>query len=185
MNITNNFLPPNAFSDLQQYCNENQFQKVTVENRSFLVLPTPKYLFEFLQIKDHHLVLTFIRSADKDFDTELNIHADNIVEGHKIALASVLYINDENEVSNNGTRFWRHKTHGDELQENVTNEEFNRMILKDSNNIAKWEPKDVIYAKPNKRLLYNSNAFHSKWPSKIDKGTRLVMVCFYALKTKL
>ncbi len=185
MTITDNFLPPLAFQDLQNYCNTNEFQVMKYGEKEFSLLPTPRYLLEFLQIPEHELILTFIRSAKKDFDTDNRIHADNIIEGKKTALASVIYINSEEEVSKNGTAFWRHHHHGYELPEDVTNEEFDRLLTEDSNDLSKWEQIDTIYAKPNRRLLYNSNHFHSKFPAKINEGVRKVLVCFYAKKDKL
>lgn len=182
MTITDNFLPPKAFQDLQQYCNSNDFQIVTLGEKQFSVLETPNALLEFFKIPNHNLILTFIRSAKNDFDTDLRIHADNIINGHKTALASVLYINDENEVSKNGTTFWKHHIHGHELQKEVSTEEFDRLITQDSNDPSKWEQTDIVFARPNRQLLYNSNSFHSKWPAKIDKGKRKVLVCFYSKK---
>lgn len=182
MLVTDNFLPPAAFEDLQNYCHENNFQIIKVGEKEFSFMPTPRYLLEFLQIPGHELVFTFIRSAKKDFDNDIRIHADNIIEGKKTVLASVLYINQEDTVSKNGTSFWRHHTHGYELPEDVSNEEFDRLITEDSNDLSKWEQLDMVYSRPNRRLLYNSNLFHSKYPSKINEGTRIVLVCFYAKK---
>jgi len=185
MTVTDNFLPIGAFEDLQEYCNESDFQIVKLGEKEFSVLTTPRYLLEFFQIPGHELVLTFIRSAKKDFDNDIRIHADNIIEGKKTALASVLYINPEGTVSKNGTAFWRHNEYGYELPKDVSNEEFDRLITEDSNDLSKWEQLDTIYARPNRRLLYNSNLFHSKYPSKITEGTRIVLVCFYAKKTTI
>jgi len=180
MTVTDNFLPQQAFKDLQQHCRVNNFEIVKLGEKEFSVLETPNPLLEFFKIPGHQLVLTFIRSAKNDFDTDLRIHADNIINGHKTALASVLYINEKGEVPPNGTMFWIHKTHGDQLDKSVSNEEFDRLITEDSNDLSKWEESDIIYAKPNRQLLYNSNYFHSKWPAKIEKGERKVLVCFYS-----
>lgn len=185
MIVTNNFLPIQAFKDLQFYCDNNDFQTVKAGDKEFSVLQTPQSLIEFFKIPGHELVLTFIRSARINFDTELRIHADNIINGHKTVLASVLYINEEEEVSTNGTVFWKHHTHGYELESTVSEKEFNRLITEDSNDYEKWEQKDMVYARPNRQLLYNSNQFHSKWPPVINKGERKVLVCFYANKNKI
>lgn len=83
MIVTDNFLPGAAFEDLQHYCIDNDFEIVKLGEKEFSVLPTPRYLLEFFQIPDHELVLTFIRSAHADFDTDYRIHADNIIEGKK------------------------------------------------------------------------------------------------------
>jgi hypothetical protein len=154
-------------------------------DKVFSVLETPRSLLDFFKIDGLELILTFVRSANKDQDTKLNVHADNIIAGKKAALASVLYINDEEEVTPNGTMFWKHHHHGHELDTNVTDEEFNRLITEDSNNYKKWEQKDMVYALPNRRLLYNAQLFHSKFPTVIKKGKRKVLVCFYAEKTNI
>lgn len=182
MTVTDNFLPEAAFIDLQEYCLEGEFKIVKAGDKEFSVMPTPKYLLEFLQIPGHELVLTFIRSARIDFDNDSRIHADNIIEGKKTALASVLYINPEGTVSKNGTAFWRHHEHGYELPADVSNEEFDRLLTEDSNDLSKWEQLDTIYARPNRQLVYNSNYFHSKYPKVITEGTRIILVCFYAKK---
>jgi len=185
MIVTDNFLSKAHFSLLQQYCRVNEFEIVTLGEKQFLVLETPPYLIPLFQIEGYELICTFIRSAKNDFDTDQRIHADNIINGHKTALASVLYLNEKDEVSKNGTMFWIHETHGDQLDKSVSNEEFDRLITQDSNDLSKWEASDIVHAKPNRRLLYNSNSFHSKWPAKIEKGERKVLVCFYAEKTKI
>lgn len=179
MKVQENFLPEEVFQYLRTYCKENEFQIHKRGEKEFSVLPVPDYVKDFLNIPDHDLHLTFIRSANKDFDNDLRIHADNIIEGKKTALASVLYISTGAETSTNGTAFWKHHEHGLKLPEDVTNEEFDRLIIEDSNDIDKWELQDVVFSVPNRRVLYDSNTFHSKWPKQITVGTRIVLVSFY------
>lgn len=187
--VKDNFLPEQAFLDLKMYCEMNQFKIVQAGEKEFSVLDTPRELLEFFRLDGYELVLTFIRSADKDFDTDYRIHADNIINGRKTELASVLYINDSNtdeeEVSENGTAFYTHNKYGRWLPEDVTDEEFDRLIKEDSNDLSKWKMTDKISAFPNRSLLYSSNYFHAKYPNKIERGTRKVLVCFYAKKEKL
>lgn len=184
MNVTDNFLPQAAFTDLQNYCSDQQFEIKEMGDKKFSVLPTPRYILEFLQIPGYEMVLTFVRSANKDFDNEMRIHADNIIAGRKTSIASVLYINREDTVSKNGTSFWKHHKYGYALPEDVSNDEFDRLITEDSNDLSKWEQQDIIYSRPNRLLIYNSNSFHSKYPNQINEGTRMVLVCFYAKKEK-
>lgn len=182
MTVINNFLPKQAFKDLQEYCAANEFQIVKAAEREFSVLDTPKYLLEFFKIPGYELVLTFIRSAYPGFDTDINIHADNIVNGHKIAKASVLYINEQLGTTKNGTCFYNHKTHGPELTALVSNEEFDRLLTEDANDETKWEKTDVVTSYPNRLLKYNSQLFHSKIPNEITEGIRIILVCFYVKK---
>lgn len=185
MQVTDNFLPTKAFEDLQEYCNQNEFEIIKAGEKEFSVLKTPNSLLDFFKIEGYELVLTFLRRANKDIDTDLRIHADNVIVGRKTALASVLYINNKDEATPNGTVFWEHHIHGQELAKNVSNKEFDRLITEDSNDIQKWEVQDLIKSRPNRQLLYNSNLFHSKWPPVIETGERRVLVCFYAEKTKV
>jgi hypothetical protein len=179
MKVKDQFLPEEVFKSLRTYCKENEFEIKKIGEKEFSVLPTPDFVQEFLHIPDYDLHLTFIRSADKNFDTDIRIHADNIIAGKKTALASVLYISTPAETSTNGTAFWKHHEHGFTLPEDVTNEEFDRLITEDSNDTSKWELQDIVWSEPNKQVMYNSNNFHSKWPAEISVGTRIVLVSFY------
>jgi hypothetical protein len=183
MTVINNFLPKIVFFDLQKFCKENKFEIIKLGDKEFSILQTPQELIPFFQIDGYELILTFIRSAYKGFDNDYRIHADNIMLGQKTALASVLYINEQLGTTPNGTCFYNHKTHGRELTEEVTNEEFDRLLLEDANNPSKWEKTDIVTSYPNRLLKYNSQAFHSKYPAEIIDGCRIVLVCFYAKKT--
>lgn len=87
----NNFLPKQTFASLQKYCKENEFTLVNLEQKVFSVLEVPDIISEFFQKDGYDLILSFIRDAFNGFDTDLNIHADNIVNGRKTDLAAVLY----------------------------------------------------------------------------------------------
>lgn len=177
--ISDNFLPREVFENLQEYCYGNDFKIVEIGEKKFSVLQTPDELLQYLQVDGHQLILTFIRNAYESFDTDLRIHADNIINGHKTSIASVLYLNRPEEVSSNGTAFWNHINYGLTLPDNTSEEEFNRLITEDSNDISKWCKAGLIYSVPNRMVVYQSNYFHSKWPKVIEKGTRIVLVCFY------
>jgi len=176
--IHDNFLGQHAFDWLQEYCKQD-FNIVTVGDKQFSVLETPKEVIASLQIPNHEIILSFIRNAYCDFDTDWRIHADNIIQGEKSKLASVLYINKPRGVTENGTAFWEHKTCGLSLPSNISNEDFDRLLLEDSDDLSKWKQKDFIANVPNRFLTYDSNYFHSKFPNKIENGTRIVLVTFY------
>lgn len=174
-----NFLPQQLFEDLQNYCLNSDFQRIKLGEKEFDILETPKEILPFLQEEGYELIISFIRQATPVFDTDLRIHADNIIQGEKTALAKVLYINPQSETSTNGTAFWKHHIYGEELPEDVTNEEFDRLITEDSNDVKKWELLDIAYNKPNRLVTYKSNLFHSKYPQRIYNGKRIVLVAFY------
>lgn len=178
----NNFLPKEVFERLQAYSEQREFEIIKLGEKQFSIIPTPEEILKHLELPEQELFLTFLRSAKHDFDTDLRIHADNIIEGSKTTYASVLYVNKSEGVSKNGTCFYKHEKHGLELPQGISNEEFDRLITEDSNDVSKWERTDTVTAEPNKIVLYNSNLFHSKWPKRIQKGTRVVLVNFYRKK---
>ncbi len=184
MRIEDNFLPERFFKYLQYYCNKNDFRIVQAGKKLFSVLETPqeKEIIECLQEEGHELILSFIREAYDGFDNDLNIHADGIIDGKKCDIAKVLYINNPEGVTENGTSFWKHHFHGLELPNDVSDEEFDRMLIQDANNPDLWEQTGYVKSKPNRLLTYNSNTFHSKWPKNIDHGRRVVLVAFYSKK---
>lgn len=172
-----NYLETSTFDALKEYC-KSDFEIVKMGEKDFSVLQTPKDLLPLLKVEGHDLILSFIRSAHKDFDTDLRIHADHIINGDKAVLASVLYIGDD-DITPNGTAFYTHTKYGRQLPSDVSKEEFDRMIVEDSNDISKWVMTDFISAVPNRLLMYDANMFHSKYPKKIEKGVRKVLVNFY------
>ena len=177
--IQNNFLTPQLFKLLQQYCKDNKFTIQKGGEKEFCVLPTPQELLPLLQLNGHSIILSFIRKAYKGFDDDLRIHNDYIIQGEKTAFASVLYINDPQGVTPNGTSFYSHHKYGLNAPEDMTNEEFDRLILEDSNDESKWERLDYISAIPNRLITYDASLFHSKYPKEITEGQRVVLVIFY------
>ncbi|WP_395073835.1 hypothetical protein [Flavobacterium sp.] len=179
MTVTNNFLTEKVFKELQEYCKENEFKIVKVGDKEFSVLDTPESVIKFFKIDGYELILSFIRNAFEGFDNKSRIHADNIINGHKVSLASVLYINEQLGTTPNGTCFYKHHIHGLELTSSVTNEEFDRLLTEDANDERKWEKTDVVRSYPNRLLKYNAQLFHGKFPNEITHGERIVLVCFY------
>lgn len=177
--IQNNYLPKNLFYALQDICENTKFDIVKLGDKQFSIMDTPMDIIPFFQIPGHEIVLTFIRDAYPGFDNDMRIHADNIIQGHKTSFASVLYINNPHGVTPNGTAFWEHEKHGLQLQDDVSNEEFDRLITEDSNNLSKWTQNAYVGAIPNRLVTYNSQQFHSKVPAKIEIGRRIVLVVFY------
>ena len=177
--IKDNFLPDETFRELQNYCLEKDFETVVVGGKEFSVLETPDNIIPFLKQPGHKITLTFIRQANELIDTKLNIHADGIIQGQISSLASVLYINDSQGVTENGTAFWEHEKHGYKLPSDCSIQEFNRLLTEDANDIEKWEQLGFYRSKQNRLLTYPSNYFHSKWPQKIESGRRVICVSFY------
>lgn len=181
--IEDNYYEQNDFNQLQKYCTEGEFNIYTAaEGKQFLVLPVPEAIMESLECpfgEEYRNVLTFIRKAHSEFDTDPRIHCDGIIHNTYVEFASVLYINDSKGVTPNGTMFYEHAVHGESLPKDVSPELYNE-TLEDSNKSELWTAKDVIYAKPNRMLTYPANHFHGKFPAKIEEGERIVMVVFWA-----
>ena len=181
--VVDNYLPKEVFDKLEYHTISSYFQIVDGGNKFFSALETPVYMYEYLQQDGYDIVFSFIRSAYKGFDDELRVHADNIINGHRVAIASVLYINDAKGVTKNGTAFYTHKHYGHELPSDCSEEEYNEIILLDANEKSMWTKTDYISSKQNRLLVYDANYFHSKYPNKITKGVRKVLVTFY-IKSK-
>ena len=179
VNISNNFFGKELFAMLQEYCRVNKFQIIKAGTKEFCTLPTPPQIIPLLEIPNHSIILTFIRKAYKGFDSDLRIHCDHYIQGEKSALASVLYINEPEGVTPNGTAFWKHEKYGLQAPEDLSDTEFDRLITEDANDESKWERLDYISAVPNRMVTYSSNLFHSKYPKEIEEGQRTVLVIFY------
>ena len=181
--IIDNFLPKNLFNALQDI---NEFNEVKTPGKSFWVSTLPNEFVEYVTNKISKIegkkvenILCFLREANENQDNEWRIHNDSIIEGQKPDRAIVLYV-DSLENSLNGTAFWEHENYGETYIENNT-EEFNRMLIEDSNDKSKWKLKSIVGYKPNRLLSYPCNYFHSKYPNKF-KQSRKVLVMFYKIK---
>lgn len=177
--VIDDFFPKQKFEAIQNYCKYSEFEIVDAGGKQFSALPVPVNVLPFLQKEGHEIILTFIRRAWKDFDTDLRAHSDGTIMGKKTSLASVLYINDDAGVTPNGTRFYSHTTHGSSFPDDGSEEEFDRLILEDSNNPEKWTQLSEVLAKPNRLLIYESRLFHGKFPNVIEDKERQVLVTFY------
>tara|TARA_Y100000114_G_C11748428_1_gene322906 strand:- start:393 stop:953 length:561 start_codon:yes stop_codon:yes gene_type:complete len=179
--IKDDFLDNNLFNQLTNYL--NNFKEVKTYKKSFWVMPPPDNLINYIELKLNLLenkriknILAFFRQAKKNQDNDWRIHNDTIIENQLPDRALVLYMTD-NEKNLNGTAFWEHKEKGDKVNK-IDTEEFNNIILKDSNNKDKWILKSIIGAKKNRLISYPCNYFHSKYPNEFNKE-RIVFVMFY------
>ena len=180
--VKDGFLPNEIFQELQDYCNKEQFQIVQAGDKAFSVLEVPENVKPFLEIEGHEMILAFIRSAWNEFDTTWRRHADNIIMGKRVDLASVLYINNIDDCEEHGTAFYTHIKYGKSLPKNISSKEYDRMILEEAEDDSKCKISTIVQGKPNRLLVYNAQNFHGKFPNKIEKGIRKVCVVFYVKK---
>lgn len=174
--VRNDYLPNDVFEFLHNYCETSIFNTLTFGDKSFLVLQVPENIIPYFNIGGLDTELLFIRKAHNDFDTDWRIHADSFINGKRAILAQVLFIT--NPVPN-GTAFWKHETHGLQMDDNASPEAYDEVLLNDSNNLDVWEQQDFINNIPNRLLTYKANLFHSKFPNQIEQGERIVLVAFY------
>ena len=178
MTIINNFLPDEMFKSLREYILKSEFQIFDAGDKKFSYLPVPTEVYSYISEQISTPVLSFIRRAYPGFDDEPRIHCDGIINGEKVSLASVLYLNLDGEVQDNGTAFYSHKQHGEKFDGDE--DEFNRLLLEDANDLSKWSDyKLIIKSEPNKLIAYDTRLFHSKFPYEIESGVRYVLVSFF------
>lgn len=178
IHVIDNFLPGAIFERLQQHCKTEEWSLITAGDKQFSTIDVPEEVEGLLNLPGNDIVLTFIRRAYKGFDNDLRIHCDGIIMNRETSYASVLYLNNEGECTPSGTAFYDHEKHGPIFSD--SEEEFNRLLLEDSNDETKWKIQDYIQARPNRLLTYDSSMFHAKFPKEIEKGERIVLVCFYS-----
>ena len=127
-------------------------------------------------------ILSFFRVSDDMLDTNWRIHSDLKIDGQQPDRALVLYISPRKIDELHGTALWSHKHYGKSLPKDTTNEEYDRMILKESEKLENWTLNSVIGYEQNRAISYPANYFHSKYPNKSWKSGREIFVMFYKTK---
>lgn len=177
MKVEDNFLSEKDFADLLSFVNKEEFIEIGGEDKKFLAVITPDEIREKMELLGYKTVFSFIRKAHKDFDTDPNIHADGVVLNENVDVASVLYITTSG--TTNGTAFYSHHHYGEHMPADISEEEFDRLLLEDSNDLSKWDLSELVLNRPNRLLQYDAKSFHSKYPPVIEEGERVVMATFY------
>lgn len=130
------------------------------------------------KIKD---ILSFFRVSDEERDTDWRIHSDLNINGQKPERAIVLFMSPDDGGELTGTALWEHTEYGHSLPEDTTDEEYDRVLLGDANDIEMWKLNSVIGHRENRCISYPSAYFHSKYP-RISQATggRMIFVMFYS-----
>lgn len=183
--VEDDLLDPSLIDILDK--EESEFTKVDAGDKSFWIkLPSEDFLnlmkskIENIEQNDIEVVFSFFREAKENQDDDWRIHNDSIINGQQPDRAAVLFISENNYESLNGTAFWKHKIYGDKFPKS-TSEEFDKVLLKDSNNLDLWNLHSVIGHKQNRLVSYPCDYFHSKYPNEF-KVSRKVFVIFYKIK---
>mgnify|MGYP003651231263 FL=1 len=187
--VVDDFIEQYLFDSLQKKLNNDEYNEVKTPGKSFWVQPATdqivKYIIGKLEKKENQKlenILAFFRVSNEEIDTDWRIHSDLIIEGQKPDRALVLYISPKKIKELHGTALWEHKVYGKSLPDNVTGEEFDRMISKESENLDMWTLGSVLGYEENRAISYPANYFHSKYPNKSWKEGRQVFVMFYKIK---
>jgi hypothetical protein len=186
INIVDNFLEEDIYNSIYNSLASNQFQEVEVGDKKFWVQYSSKEFDNFIieKLSDidktkRECLLGFFRVATQEFDTDWGIHADSKIGDIRPERALVLYISPSTKEGLHGTAFWKHKKLGYNIPEDISNEEFDRMLRDEANDLENWDLNSVIGYRTNRALMYPSTYFHSKYPNTGWKEGRMVYVMFY------
>jgi hypothetical protein len=183
------FLPSYILDETIKDLSTQDYEEVKTPNKSFYVQYPSKsfmdYVVSSLSALEGNIVdpiLGFYRMSNDTLDTDWRIHSDSKIEGQQPDRALVIYISPRKIDELHGTALWTHKKYGKKLPAETTNKEFDRMILKESENLDVWSLNSVIGYEQNRAISYPANYFHSKYPNKSWKSGREIFVMFYKTK---
>ena len=189
--VLDNFLEKEELKSIQNMLNSNEYIEHKTPGKSFWVQEAePSFIDNILnrlsniEGQEIESILGFFRVSNEDVDTEWRIHSDLNINCQKPDRAIVLYISPKEIEDIHGTAFWEHKVYGKSLPKDTTDEEYDRMIMKESENLDMWRLSSVSGYEENRLISYPAHYFHSKYPNKSWKNGRQVFVMFYKTKTK-
>lgn len=186
INVIDNFLDGNTYKATYNKLSSNEFKEVDVGDKSFWVQYSTTEFDGLVLDKisktegvKRKNIFSFFRVATDKVDTDWSIHSDAIINGERPERALVLYLSPSTMKGLHGTAFWKHKELGDSLPEDVSFDDYDNVLLNESNNIDKWDLHSVIGYKVNRAVCYPCNYFHSKYPNVGWEKGRMVYVMFY------
>jgi len=189
--IKDNFLDFDNYQKVLNYCtDEAEFNSYKVGDKLFhCTLDNTAWLshliLSHLGAEKYRHVFSYFRIATSRLDTDWRIHCDSEIMGEQPTHACVLYIT-ENKQKPNGTAFWEHEDYGMYCPE-LAIEEFDRLIIEDSNKMDKWKMSNYIDGRANRLLTYPTNIFHSKYPNVAwgnDQSDCRIIFCMFYKQTK-
>tara|TARA_R100001463_G_scaffold59186_4_gene111482 strand:+ start:679 stop:1254 length:576 start_codon:yes stop_codon:yes gene_type:complete len=183
------FLEKDLFKGITEKLNNDEYVEHKTPGKSFWVQESSNdfnsYVLQKLEeIEGNKLenILGFFRISNDVVDTNWRIHSDLNIQGEQPDRALVLYMSPREINELHGTALWRHKVYGKSLPKQTTNEEFDRMIVKEAENLDMWTIDSIIGYEENRAISYPAHYFHSKYPNKSWKKGRQVFVMFYKIK---
>jgi len=184
--IIDDFVEKNLFKLANQYLDENKFNKVIVGEKDFYIQDSNKDFDEYIATKLSIIegkkiekILSFFRVATDEIDVTWRIHSDLNINGQKPDRAVVLYLSPREKEELHGTALWEHYIYGRELPADISDQEYDRMIKIDADELEKWRLSTVVGYEENRLVSYPSSYFHSKYPNVSWEEGRKVFVMFY------
>lgn len=184
--VIDNFVDQELFNISKEYLDKGEWVDHKAGDKSFYVQRSLEsfndYILNKLSIKEGkplRNILSFFRMSNNKLDTSWRIHADSKINGEEPDRAIVLCMSPRELEELHGTAFWEHDVYGSTIPKDFTNEQFDKMITEDSEQIEKWRLASVVGYEQNRLISYPSNYFHSKYPNKSWKEGREIFVMFY------
>jgi len=186
INIIDNFLSEELYNSVYNTLINNEFTEVQAGDKSFWIQSAMADFDELVINKissiegvERKNIFSFFRVATDKVDTDWRIHSDAIINGQRPNRALVLYLSPSQMEGLHGTAFWKHNELGKCLPNNVSFEEYDKVLASESNDISKWELQSVVGYEVNRGVMYPCNYFHSKYPNVGWESGRIVYVMFY------
>ena len=187
--LIDDFLDKDLFKKTIDKLNSNNYTEYKTPGKSFWVQEAePKFIDHVLQLLSEkenaelESILGFFRLSTDVVDTEWRIHSDGIINNQQPDRAVVLYISKKELTELHGTASWSHKKYGKKQPENISDDEFNRLLVEDSGDLNNWKLNTVLGYEQNRLISYPANYFHSRYPNKSWESGRQVFVMFYKIK---
>ena len=184
-----NFISDDLFKIACNYLEKGEFIKHTVGEKNFYIQESPDIFDQYvlrklaiLEARPVENILSFFRVSTDVLDNNWRIHSDLKIKGQQPDRAAVLYMSSRELESLHGTAFWEHEIYGSYLPQHIDDEEYDRLIRVDSENLDMWRLVSVSGYEQNRLVSYPANYFHSKYPNKSWKEGRKVYVIFYKFK---
>jgi len=180
------FLDNGDYNKLSLELSDSDFEEMVVGGKSFYVVSSNSFIDHVILSKLERIegrkltnILSFFRMSSENLDTDWRIHSDQKINGEQPDRAVVLFMSPSySDIELHGTAFWEHEKYGHELP-NVSNSEFDKVLIEDANDTCKWKLNSVVGHRENRLVSYPASYFHSKYPNKSWKERRIVFVMFY------
>jgi hypothetical protein len=177
LNIINDFLPKHRFEQIRDEVREAGFRTIAIQEQPGTDAPLVEYEnvntdFAYPDFQEGlgivcgmpvTMELQAFRHGFKGSQLHNKVHADHCCS----KLAAVMYFNNIDECQG-GTAFWRHKRFKWEFQ--PTQEELEAVnytlddLGRDWHNEDAWDMVSLAGMRPNRLIIYPSQAFHSRYP---------------------